>query len=53
MQGRRRATGAFTWQLTQEDLDDRLSTDVAAACRSVPAATAVLTVRTGGGAGLT
>lgn len=44
MSGESRARGAFSWWLTQEDLDDRLSTDVAAAAAQIPPSTAVLTV---------
>lgn len=39
----RSSKGSFTWQLTREDLQDRLSTDVAAACAAIKQ-TAVLTV---------
>jgi hypothetical protein len=35
--------GTFSWQLRKEDLQDRLDTDMAAACRNI-AKTAVLTV---------
>lgn len=45
MSGRSRSRGPFTWWLRQEDLQDRLDTDVATACAQIPASTAVLTVR--------
>lgn len=44
MSGQSRSRGAFSWWLTQEDLADRLSTDVAAAAAQIPHSTAVLTV---------
>lgn len=39
----RSTKGPFSWQLRKEDLQDRLDTDMAAACSSI-ARTAVLTV---------
>jgi len=45
MSGFSRSRGSFCWWLRQEDLRDRLSTDVAGACRQIPDSTAVLTVR--------
>jgi hypothetical protein len=51
MQGRSRARGAFTWQLTKADLDDRLATDVAAACAAIPPSVRVLTVHGTGARG--
>jgi hypothetical protein len=44
MSGHSRSRGKFTWWLRKEDLEDRLATDVAAACRQIPATSAVLTV---------
>jgi hypothetical protein len=44
MSGQSRSKGKFTWWLRQEDLHDRLGTDVAAAARAISASTAVLTV---------
>jgi dipeptidyl aminopeptidase/acylaminoacyl peptidase len=35
--------GSFTWRLRKEDVDDRLSTDMSAACSQIQK-TAVLTV---------
>ncbi|KAF8057878.1 hypothetical protein HT031_005824 [Scenedesmus sp. PABB004] len=43
MRGRSAARGAFSWTLRREDLDDRLATDVAAACGRI-ARTPVLVV---------
>lgn len=39
----RSSKGSFTWQLTKEDLEDRLSTDMAAACAAIRR-TSVMTV---------
>lgn len=44
MQGSSRTKGSFTWQLRKEDLQDRLDTDVAEACRNIPEDISVLTV---------
>jgi hypothetical protein len=54
MRGRSRARGEFGWLLTREDLEDRLSTDVAAAAAAIPPGVRVLTAHgTGaGGAGV-
>jgi hypothetical protein len=51
MRGRSRARGEFTWLLTRADLEDRLATDVAAACSAVPPGVRVLTVHGTGAAG--
>jgi hypothetical protein len=43
MVGRSRARGEFEWALTREDVEDRLSTDVGAACAQIQRS-AVLTI---------
>ncbi|GBF92289.1 hypothetical protein Rsub_05372 [Raphidocelis subcapitata] len=43
LRGRCRARGEFGWTLTRDDLEDRLSTDVAAAAAAIPPGVRVLT----------